>query len=110
MRYALPAFLFFALVAAGAAYDARAPRRTPVPAIELRPTPAREVKAKAVKRPKRVQRAKKPRISKGSSARPRLSSGYGGAGAAPAPPSPGLPAGRRSGGATDDDDNGDDDD
>jgi hypothetical protein len=110
MRYALPAFLFFALVAAGAAYDARAPRRTAVPAIKLRPAPVREVKPKAVKRPKRVQRATKPRISKGSSARARLSSGYGGAGAAPAPPSPGLPAGRRSGGATDDDDNGDDDD
>jgi hypothetical protein len=110
MRYALPAFVFFALVAAGAAYDVRTPRRTAVPAIELRPTPAREVKAvtrpKRVQRVKRVQHVKKPRIAKGSSARARLSSGHGGAGAAPAPPSPGLPAGDDS----DDDDHGDNDD
>jgi hypothetical protein len=109
MRYALPAFLFFALVAAGSAYDMRAPRRTPVPAIELRPNPVREVKAvkrpQTVKRPRRVHRLQKPRVAQRGSARARLSSGHGGAGAAPAPPSP-APAGSDD----DDDRHGDNDD
>jgi hypothetical protein len=112
MGYALAAVALLALVAAGAAYESRAPSRTAVPAIELRLAPVRtiqapkQVKAKQVKAMQvKAKRKAQPKIQqqrKRASARARFSSGRGGAGAAPAPPSPPLRAGE-------DDSHGDDD-
>lgn len=104
MGYAFAAVAIIALVSAGAAYESRAPSRTAVPAIELRPAPVQKVRK--VQAPKRVKAQQKPQKKrKRASARARFSSGSGGAGAAPAPPSPPLRAGEDD---SDSDDDGDD--
>jgi hypothetical protein len=107
MGYALAAIALLALVAAGAAYESRAPSRTMVPAIELRLAPVRTIQVQAPTRVVKARRKAKPKIQtrKRASARARFSSGRGGAGAAPAPPSPPLRAGEDN---SDRDDDGDD--
>lgn len=106
MGYVFAALAVIALVAAGAAYESRAPSRTAVPAIELRAAPVQKVrKVQAPKRVKAQQKPKPQKKRKQASARARFSSGSGGAGAAPAPPSPPLRAGEDD---ADSDDDGDD--
>jgi hypothetical protein len=91
MRYVIVALLAFALLAAGAAYELRAPSRTEVPAIQLRPIV--ESERSPTKPSQAPPKRKKPADTESEA-------GSGGGGAAPAPaPAP----------ADDDDDDGSDD-